>query len=129
VWLADRCGVLVEADIAGQVAATSAALGRAAAFVGAPAAIALPYARTAALDRVLAWHDAIVVVREPDAMPLAIDRALLSLAELGRPVVAMAPPPRLTGMLATGGAAAPSDALRAVSELELGGRGSGPRAR
>ena len=91
VWLADRRGVLVEDDIAGRVAATSAELGRAAAFVGAPAAIALPFARTAALDRVLAWHDAIVVVREPDVAALVIERALASLAELGRPVVAMAP--------------------------------------
>jgi hypothetical protein len=104
----------------------SAELGRSAAFAGAPAANALPFARVAALDRVLAWHDAIVVVREPDAAAVVIERALVSLARLGRPVAAMAPPPRLTGALATAGVVAPAEAVRAVAELELGGVRPGP---
>ena len=125
VWLPDRRGGLV-ADDAGRAAVMSAELGRAAAYVGAPAAIALPFARTAALDRVLAWHDAVVVVREPDAPAAVIERALTSLVTLGRPVAAMAPPPRLSGALAAGGAVAPAEALRAVAALELGGARPGP---
>lgn len=121
VWLPDRRGALVADDIAGRAAVMSAELGRAAAFAGAPAAIALPFARTAALDRVLAWHDAIVVVREPDAPAAVIERALTSLAKLGRPVATMAPPLRLSGALAAWGVAAPAEAMRAVADLELGG--------
>src|SRR5437764_568853 len=98
-----------------------AELGRSATFAGVPATLALPFARTDALDRVLAWHDAIVVVREPDAAPTVIERALASLAELGRPVAAIAPPRRLSGTLAAGGVVAPAEAVRAVAELELGG--------
>lgn len=126
VWLPDRRGALVADDVAGRAAVMSAELGRAAAFVGAPAAIALPFGRTAALDRVLAWHDAVVVVREPDAPAAVIERALTSLAKLGRPVAAMAPPPRLSGALAAGGALVPAEAMRAVAELELGGVRTGP---
>jgi hypothetical protein len=121
VWLSDRRGEFAGDDIAGRAAAMSAELGRSAAFAGAPAAIALPFVRVAALDRVLAWHDAIVVVREPGAAAVVIERALMSLAKLGRPVAAMAPPSRLTGTLATGGVVAPAEAVRAVAELELGG--------
>jgi hypothetical protein len=121
VWLPDRRGALVADDVAGRAAVMSAELGRAAAFMGAPAAIALPFARTAALDRVLAWHDAIVVVREPDAPAAVIERALTSLAKLGRPVATMVPPLRLSGMLAARGAVAPAEAKWAVAELELGG--------
>jgi hypothetical protein len=120
VWLPDGRGALRGSDIAGRAAAMSAELGRAAAFAGAPAAIALPIARTAALDRVLAWHDAVVVVREPDAPAAVVERALVSLAELGRPVATMAPPLRLSGALAAGGAVAPAEAIRAVAELGLG---------
>jgi len=126
VWLADGRGALATDDGAGRAAAMSAELGRSAAFIGAPAAIALPLARTAALDRVLAWHDAFVVVREPDAPATVIERALASLAELGRPVAAMAPPSRLPGMLAIEGVVAPAEAIRAVAELELGGVQPGP---
>lgn len=121
VWLPDRRGALVAEDVAGRAAAMGAELGRAAAYVGAPAVVALPLARTGALDRVLAWHDAVVVVREPDAPAAVIERALRSLAELGRPVAAMAPPPRPYGTLAAWGAVAPAEAMRAVAELELGG--------
>ncbi|MFL5818679.1 MAG: hypothetical protein ACJ76L_13915 [Conexibacter sp.] len=126
VWLPDRRGTLVAGDTAGRAAVMSAELGRAAAFVGAPAAIALPFARTAALDRVLAWHDAIVIVREPGAPAAVIERALSSLSELGRPVAAMTPPPRLSGALAAGGVVAPAEAMRVVAELELGGVQAGP---
>ncbi len=121
VWLADRRGELVVDDIVARAAAMSAELGRSATIVGAPAAIALPFARTAALDRVLGWHDAIVVVREPDAAAAVIERAMGSLAELGRPVAAMAPPRRLAGALAAGGVAAPAEAVHAVAALGLGG--------
>ena len=126
VWLADGRGELPVDDIAARAAAMSAELGRSAAFVGAPAAIAMPFARTVALDRVLAWHDAIVVVREPDAAATVIERALASLAELGRPVAAMAAPRRLAGTLAAGGVIAPAEAVRAVAELEVGGVRPGP---
>jgi len=121
VWLADRRGGLVADDTAARAAVMSAELGRAAAFAGIPAAIALPFPRTPALDRVLAWHDAVVVVREPDAPAAVIERALTSLAELSRPVATMAPPPRLSGTLAAWGVVAPAEAMRAVAELELGG--------
>jgi hypothetical protein len=126
VWLPDRRGALVTDDVAGRAAVLSAELGRAAAYVGAPAAIALPLARTEALDRVLAWHDAVVVVREPDAPAAVIERALISLAALGRPVATMAPPLRLSGTLAVGGVVAPAEAMRAVVELDLGGVRPGP---
>jgi hypothetical protein len=121
VWLSDCRGTLATDDIAGRAAAMSAELGRSATFAGVPATIALPFARTDALDRVLAWHDAIVVVREPDSAPMVIERALASLAELGRPVAAIAPPRRLSGTLAAAGVVAPAEAVRAVAELELGG--------
>jgi hypothetical protein len=125
VQLADRRGRLSDDDVAGRAAAMSAELGRSAAALGAPAAVAFPFARTAALDRVLAWHDAIVVVREPDAAGAAIECALESLAQLGRPVAAMAPPARLPGMLAAGGVRAPVEALQAVAGLALGDGRSG----
>ena len=120
VWLADRRGPQAPEDVVGRAAAMSAELGRLATFVGVPAAVALPFARTPALDRVLAWHDAIIVVREPDAPAAMLERALASLAELGRPVAAMAPPPRLPGVLAVGGLRAPAEALGAIAELNLG---------
>ncbi|HKG01582.1 MAG TPA: hypothetical protein VKB03_00255 [Conexibacter sp.] len=128
VWLPDRRGAVVADDIAGRAAVMSAELGRAAAFAGVPAAIALPFARTAALDRVLAWHDAVIVVREPDTPTAVIERALTSLAELGRPVATMAPPLRLSGTLAAGGVVAPAEAMQAVAELELGLRPGPPDA-
>jgi hypothetical protein len=127
VWLPDHRGAVSADDVAGHAAAMSAELGRAAAFVGAPAAIAMPFARTAALDRVLAWHDALVVVRDPDAAGAVIEHALESLAELGRPVTSIATLPWLPRALAAAGAVAPVEAVRAVVELGLGGVGSGPR--
>jgi hypothetical protein len=125
VWLADGRGSLPADDRAARAAATSAELARAVVVAGSPAAVALPVARTAALDRVLAWHDAIVVVREPDASGAVIERALTSLAALGRPVVAMAPPPRLAAALAVGGLRAPVEAVNAVAALALGEGGRG----
>jgi len=125
VRLADRRGPLAEDDFAVRAAAMSAELGRSAAAVRAPAAVAFPFARTPALDRVLAWHDAIVVVREPDASATVIERALESLAQLGRPVAAMTPPARLPGALAASGLRAPSEALTAVVQLALGEARSG----
>jgi hypothetical protein len=151
VWVADRRGQLVPAvgnpldgpatgatvpvaaptaeptDVAARVAALSAELGRSAATLGLPAAVALPFARTEALDRVLAWHDAIVVVREPDAPAAVLERALESLAALGRPVVAMAPPARLFSVCALAGLGAAAEAVSAVDELARGGTGrAGP---
>ncbi len=120
VWLADGRGPLPADDRAARAAATSAELARAAAAAGMPAAVALPFARTAALDRVLAWHDAILVVREPDASEAVIERALASLAALGRPVAAMAPPTRVAAALAAGGVRAPAEAVHAVAALGLG---------
>lgn len=120
-WLADRRGRDVVGDDAASAAALSAELGRAAAAAGAPAAVALPIARTAALDRVLAWHDAIVVVRDPGMSDAVLERGLASLAMLGRPVAAMAPPTRLTAALAAVGLRAPAEAAVAVAQLGLGG--------
>ncbi len=118
VWLLDRRGALPADDAAVRAAATSVELGRAAALVGVPAAVALPFARTAALDRVLAWHDAIVIVPESDTHAAVVARGLESLAELGRPVAAMAPPARLSGALAAAGLRVPMEAMRAVADLE-----------
>jgi hypothetical protein len=147
VWIADRRGQLVPAvskpldgpatgasaatvapraepsDVASGAAALSAELGRSAAALGLPAAIAFPFARTEALDRVLAWHDAIVVVREPDTSASVIERALESLAVLERPVAAMALPARLSSMCALAGFGAPAEAAGAVGELARGGTG------
>jgi hypothetical protein len=123
VWLADRRASLPPDDVASVCAALSAELGRSAAALGVPAAVAFPFARTDALDRVLAWHDAIVVAREPDAPPAAIERALASLARLGRPAAAMTPPPRTAAALAVAGLAAPSEAAAVVGELAAGGVG------
>lgn len=120
VWLADRRGALADDDLAARAAAMSAELGRSAAAVGAPAAVACPFARTAALDRVLAWHDAIVVVPEPETPAAMVERALASLGELGRPVAAMAPPARLHGALAVGGLRGPAEAVAAVARLAGG---------
>ncbi|HEX7291432.1 MAG TPA: hypothetical protein VF250_09930 [Conexibacter sp.] len=125
VWLADRRASLPADDVPSRCAALSAELGRSATTLGAPAAVAFPFARTDGLDRVLAWHDAIVVVPEPDAPAAAIERALASLARLGRPVAAMAPPSRMAAALAVAGLAVPSVAAIAVDEL--GRAGLGPR--
>jgi hypothetical protein len=117
-WVADARGPLAaNDDVAARAAACSAELGRAAIAVGAPAAVAFPLARTAALDRVLAWHDAIVVVREPQVAPGVVERALASLAELGRPVAAMAPPRRSFGALTAAGLLMPPEAKAAVAGL------------
>jgi hypothetical protein len=125
VWLADRRGALALDDAVSRCAAAGAELGRSATTLGAPAAIAYPIARTDALDRVLAWHDAIVVVREPDAPAAMIERALASLARLGRPAGAMAPPSRMSGALAVAGLAVPAEAAAVVAELSRAGRGGG----
>lgn len=123
VRLADRRGALALDDAASRCAAAGAELGRSAAALGAPAASAYPFARTDTLDRVLAWHDAIVVVREPDAPAAMIEHALASLAQLRRPVGAMAPPPRVPGILAVAGLAVPVEAAAVVAELFSAGRG------
>ena len=151
VWLADRRGTPTDAgapaltapsateagpgmealppmDVAARAAASSAELWRAAAAIGAPAALALPFARTDALDRVLSWHDAIVVVREPGLAASLVEQALESLVALGRPVAAMTPPPRLPAMLATYGLRAPREAIEAIAELGLGPDGGQPDA-
>jgi hypothetical protein len=124
VWVAleDACD-----DETGLAAAMAATLGRAAAAVRAPAALALPLARTEALDRVLAWHDAFVVVREPDMPDVLVESALASLARLGRPVATMPVLSRVDAALAAGGLRAPAEAIRA-GEL-LGFRGDGGRPR
>ncbi|HZV73839.1 MAG TPA: hypothetical protein VFF79_09015 [Conexibacter sp.] len=129
VWLADRRGADPTDDVPAHAAALSAELGRAAAAVGAPAAAALPFVRTAALDRVLAWHDALVVVRQANVSDAMLGQALASLAALGRPVVAMAPPTRLATALAAGGLQPPAEAVHAIAELGLGPgrRGQGRR--
>lgn len=142
-WLTDRRGPLVPTDVAvhtgatsgvppldvsARCAALSAELGRSAAALGLPAAVAVPFSRTEALDRVLAWHDAIVVVCEPDAPTAMVERALRSLEALGRPVAGMVPPARLPGALGVAGLAVPAEAATAVGELTRGGFGRpGPR--
>ncbi len=117
VWLADRRGPLQADDVASRCAALSAELGRSAAALGLPAAVAIPCVRTDALDRVLAWHDAIVVVCEPDAPDAMIEQARASLARLDRPVGVMAPPSRTAGLLALAGLAVPTEATTAVAAL------------
>ncbi len=125
VWLADGRGSVPVDDRAARAAATSAELARAAGAAGLPAAVALPFARTAPLDRVIAWHDAILVVRELDASDAVIERALASLAALGRPVAAMAPPSRFAAALAASGVRAPAEAVHVVAALGLGEGGRG----
>lgn len=120
VWLPDRRGSLIEDDAAAHAAAMGAELARAATTADAPGAVGLPLARTGALDRVLAWHDAIVVVGEPDAPEGIVEQAVASLAALGRPVVAMAPPARFAAALAVAGVRAPAEAVHAVATLGLG---------
>jgi hypothetical protein len=120
-WLVDRRSThAAEDDAAERAAALSAELGRASAAVGAPSAIALPFARTAPLDRVLAWHDAIVVVQEPSVSPAVRDGARTSLALLGRPVVEMTPPARLAAALAVAGVRTPAEAVAAIEQLGHG---------
>lgn len=121
VWLADGRGGDAAQEGPALAAAASAELGRAAAIAGAPGALALPLVRTAALDRVLAWHAGIVVVPEPDRDEALLARALASLAELGRPVVAMEPPTRRAGALAVAGLRAPRCAAHAVAQLDAAG--------
>jgi len=123
VWLADRRGELQADDVPARCAALSAELGRSAAALGVPAAVAFPCTRTDALDRVLAWHDAIVVVREPDAPPAMIEHALASLARLGRPAGVLTPPARLPGGLAIAGVVVPAEAASVVAELVQAGFG------
>jgi len=89
--------------------------------LGAPAAVAYPFARTDALDRVLAWHDAIVVVREPGAPAAVVDGALASIARLGRPTGVMELPSRTAAALAVGGLVAPAEAVAALSGLRPAG--------
>jgi hypothetical protein len=121
VWLADRRGDLPAEDVPACCAALSAELARSAATLELPAAVAFPCARTDALDRVLGWHDAIVLVPEPEASAAMVEHALASLARLGRPVAAMAPPSRVAGALAVAGVAVPPEAAAAVAELAQGG--------
>jgi hypothetical protein len=117
VWLADRRGAMQDDDVPSRCAAVGAELGRMAGALGAPAAVAYPFARTDALDRVLAWHDAIVVVREPEAPAAVVERALAGLAELGRPAGAMEISSRAAAALAAAGLAVPAEASTAVSGL------------
>lgn len=125
VWLGERRSpwAAADADAPGVTAAASAALGRAAAVVRAPAALAIPLARTAALDRVLRWHDGVVIVRDADLTEGVLDRVRHSLAALDRPVAEMPGLPRFAATAAALGIAAPTVAMRAVAELGLG---SGP---
>jgi len=121
VWVGDRRAASGERhDPAALAAASSVELMRAAATVGGPAVLAVPFARTSALDRVLAWHDAIVVMQEPEGSATVMARALASLSELRRPVVAMAQPGRVPAALAVAGLCAPAEAARAVAELGAG---------
>ncbi|HEX4806990.1 MAG TPA: hypothetical protein VFU94_13920 [Conexibacter sp.] len=106
-----------------RAAAASAELARAATAVALPGAVALPFTRTAALDRVLAWHDAIVAVPQPGASEAMVAESLASLAALGRPVAAMAPPSRVGAALACGGLRAPAEAIEAVAALGLDASG------
>ena len=109
-----------EDDPVGAAAAASAALGRAASLAGVPGTLAIPLARSDALDRVLRWHDALVAVRMPDADELLARRALASLAQLGRPVVALASPGRQAEALARLGLWTPTaapDLVRLGEEL------------
>jgi hypothetical protein len=108
-----------DADAAGIAAGASAALARAAIATCAPAVLAIPFARVEGLDRVLGWHDGIVVVREPGAPEGLVERALESLAALGRPVAAIAPPAGAAALAATLGLRAHDSALAAVAELGL----------
>lgn len=114
-------GHVVRADEAERRAAgLVAAVGRGAAAAAAPAALALPLARTVELDRLLGWHEAVVVIREPDVSGPLFERALAGLAALGLPVAPMTPPTRVGAALAVGGWSAPAEAVRAVDALGLG---------
>jgi hypothetical protein len=121
VWLGAGRNGGTEEDPSAFAAAASAELGRAVGLVGAPAVLSIPFARTEALDRVLAWHAGTVVVPEPGADGALVARALASLGELDRPVVAMAPPARWAAALAVAGLCAPRCATDAVAQLDLAG--------
>jgi hypothetical protein len=121
VWLTDRRGSLQANDVPSRCAALSAELGRSAAALGLPAAVAFPCVRTDALDRVLAWHDAIVLGPEPDVPAAMIEQAIASLARLDRPVGVMMPPSRTAGLLAVVGLAAPAEAMAALAALSQTG--------
>ncbi len=125
VWLSDGRAAAPPGDVAGWAAALSAELGRASSAVGAPGAVALPFARSAALDRVLGWYDGFVVVPEPGSSAAVRERVLASLAELRRPVAVMAPPGRIPAALAARGLRVPAEAVDAVAQLGLGGGGCG----
>jgi hypothetical protein len=123
VWVADRRAAGTRGshgeDPAGSAGAASAELGRAAASVGTPRALALPLRRCAGLDRVLAWHDGIVVVREPDATDGLTDLVLGSLAALGLPVACVDAPSRVAGAVAMLGLTPPAFAVAAVAQLGI----------
>jgi hypothetical protein len=106
-----------EHDPVGTVAAASVALARATAIACVPGAVVIPLARSDALDRVLRWHDAIVAICEPGVADPLAERVNASLAELGRPVVAMPPPGRQAAAFARLGLRAPSWAVARVAEL------------
>lgn len=95
----------------------SAAVARASAASAVPAALAIPCARSEEIDRLLASCDGIVVVREPSSSPAIHDVVLGSLAELGRPVVAMEATTRLASSAARAGLHAPAGAVEAVAHL------------
>jgi hypothetical protein len=122
VWLGNRhaAWAAADADAPGVAAAASSSLGRATAVVRAPAALAIPLARTTALDRVLRWHDGIVIVRDADTTDDMLDCVRRSLAALDRPVAEMPCIPRLAATAAELGIVAPAAATRAVAALRLG---------
>ncbi len=119
-WVPDTR--LAGADAVGAAAGASASLARAVAATDAPAALAIPLARTDGLDRMLGWFDGIVVVREPDAEDALLARVLASLAELSRPVALVPALARLDAVVATLGLRAPAPARAAVAALALGRR-------
>jgi hypothetical protein len=116
VWIS---GAAPGGDPPGEVAAASARLGRAAAATGAPAALAVPFARDDSLDRVLAWHDGVIVIAEPGADEAMLAHVVASVTALGRPVACMSPPPRLAARAAALGLHAPPCAVEAVVRLGL----------
>jgi hypothetical protein len=106
-------------DAVGVVAGASAALGRAATAVAAPAALAIPLGRSDALDRVLRWFDGFVVVRAPVREDVVLAQIVTSLRALERPVAVMPPLGHADAFAARLGLRAPAVARAAVAGLDL----------
>ena len=128
VWLADLRVTRRRADDprpladdpVGAVAAAALEVAGASRALGAPAALAIPLARSDALDRVLGWHDAIVVVEDGRTTTAELaELVTTSLAQLGRPVAAMGLASRLRARLTVAGLGRPATAVRAVADLGL----------